>query len=273
MLDIMAVCEKHKDDFQRAISDSGFEAKGIFNSEMLMFVSVARELGVGRIIESGRARGQSTLVLCRCFREPVAIASVELRRYTRDSLIAMKRLRGCRNISLHFGDAGRVVPGLVSETCCVLIDGPKGDGALALAADVLRRPEVAAVFVHDVHKDSPHRKVMEEIFRYTAFSDDPAFVQRFQHLDEACWREQAIERPGWEPYRRGSLRMQSYSATLGVAFNGDSAIDEAALHDYFANVASRERLRTRFARAVRANLSKVSAPLWFVPYHLERVRR
>jgi predicted O-methyltransferase YrrM len=271
--EVIAACDRHVHEFERVTAGVGFESKGIFNSEMLMFVSIARELGARQVIETGRARGQSTTVLSRFFPEDIQIDSVELSRYTRDSVIALRRLRGRANLTLHFGDARTVVPGLIRRDCCVLIDGPKGDAALALAVDLLKQRQVLAVALHDVHRDSHHRAAVEEIFRHTAFSDDEEFVRRFERLDEVCWREQARATPGWGPYRRGTLRMRSYAATLAVAFANGNAIDEAACERYFSAVAPPARLRTRLLRRVRAGLRRSAAPLWFVPYHVERSRR
>lgn len=271
---VIQACEKHVKEFKGVVDQTGYEVKGIFNSEMLMLVSIVRELDVKIIIESGRARGQSTAIISKFLRDAHRIRSVEADRYTRDSLIALKRLHKYTNLELHFGDAFKLVPNLIEDRCCLLIDGPKGYGALRLAVDALRNKQVEAVFIHDVQLDTPHRTAMQNLFKTTFFSDDADFVQAFRYLDEVCWSEQEKIRPDWGPYRRGDQRMKSYSATLGVAFNGRNAISEDACQAYFGK---KERALTEVlygkAKAVRRHTPKlVQVPFWFALYHLEQVR-
>ena len=54
---------------------------GIWESEMFLFYAAVKPLAPKQILESGRARGKSTLILARCFPES-RIISVE---YERDS--------------------------------------------------------------------------------------------------------------------------------------------------------------------------------------------
>src|SRR6266478_2455361 len=66
-------------DFRRAIEtvprESGF--KGIGPRGMFFFYAAVRPLGPKQILESGRMRGESTLMLALCFPE-ARIVSVEL---------------------------------------------------------------------------------------------------------------------------------------------------------------------------------------------------
>src|SRR6266404_4229378 len=65
-------------DFRRAIEavprESGF--KGIGPRGMFFFYAAVRPLGPKQILESGRMRGESTLILARCFPQ-ARIVSVE----------------------------------------------------------------------------------------------------------------------------------------------------------------------------------------------------
>ncbi len=54
------------------------ERKGICVSEMFFFYAVVKPMAPRQIIESGRARGESTLALARCF-PGVPITSIEYR--------------------------------------------------------------------------------------------------------------------------------------------------------------------------------------------------
>ena len=65
-------------DFRRAIEsvprESGF--KGIGSRGMFFFYAAVRPFGPKQILESGRMRGESTLMLARCFPQ-ARIVSVE----------------------------------------------------------------------------------------------------------------------------------------------------------------------------------------------------
>lgn len=206
---------------------SDYELKGIFHSEMLALCALIKALNAGHVIESGRARGQSTEIIARFVeRRNIAFHSIEFDPTSVDVPLAARRLAPVIDqVSLVFGDAHKVLPGLLAERpTVVLIDGPKGAGALQLATAALRSESVRAVCMHDVHKDAqPHRGWLEDTFPHTWFSDDPAFVDRFSFIDEDCWRTQRTgsETKHWYPYRRGEKAMLSYSATLGVIFNQD----------------------------------------------------
>ena len=68
------------------------ERKGICPSEMFFFYHLAAPLAPRLILESGRARAESTLTLARCFPE-ARIVSVELMRDHPDVPLAEAQLR------------------------------------------------------------------------------------------------------------------------------------------------------------------------------------
>ena len=67
--DYISICSKVITRFEMAVKDILYQPKGIFNSEMLLVCAIAEQFGVNRIIESGRARGYSTIVLANYFRD------------------------------------------------------------------------------------------------------------------------------------------------------------------------------------------------------------
>lgn len=221
-------------EYQAVLEQSGdYQLKGIFHSEMLAFCALIVALDIRHVIESGRARGQSTEIIARCIKgRDIAFDSIEFDPASTDVALAELRLKPVSNeVNILFGDAHKVLPDLLDQRpTLVLIDGPKSAGALQLAVAALRNPNVRAVCIHDVHKNAqPYRGCMEDTFPYTWFTDDRAFVDRFSSLDEVCWRAQrtAPEMRDWYPFRRGIETMLSYSATLGVIFN--QGIDEQRL--------------------------------------------
>src|SRR5512133_4169593 len=105
MLDRDAAAELAQ--FQRLIAGVPYERKGILFSEMFFFWLCARTLRPRRILESGRARGQSTLILSHCFPD-AEILSVEYDRNSPDVAVAAERLQGRDNVRQLFGDATRL---------------------------------------------------------------------------------------------------------------------------------------------------------------------
>ena len=120
-----------------------YTVKGIINSKLLLVGSVIKMLECTLIIESGRACGQSTKVLSDFWGTNVYnIQSIEFNKFTENSIIAMKRLKGYKNLKLHFGHLFKIAQNLIERDCCVLIDGSKGRGAIRLTLDLLTNPLV-----------------------------------------------------------------------------------------------------------------------------------
>ena len=193
--DYISICSKVITRFEKALKGISYEPKGVFNSEMLLVCAIADHLGVNRVIESGRARGYSTIVLSNYFKyeNDFKIDSIEYNKYTADAVIAMRRLAGIRNLRLFFGNSFDLLSGLVSkEPCVVLIDGPKGRLATLLACMTLRNPNAKAVFIHDMHKIAEGRDLTENLFPDVFFTDDKNFVENFESLDDECWKQQQM---------------------------------------------------------------------------------
>ncbi|MBF0214164.1 MAG: hypothetical protein HQM00_11490 [Magnetococcales bacterium] len=181
-----------------------YEAKGILFSEMFFFYLGARSVAPRRILESGRARGQSTLILSLCFPE-LPVISIEHDPDSPDVPVAAQRLAERNNVELLFGDARVLLPDMAREGDVVLIDGPKGFAGLRLAFRLLASGKVAMVFIHDVGVGSPERAWLERIAPEALYSDHPEFAKVCHHLDgaagielpEANRFEQVYPRPGY----------------------------------------------------------------------------
>lgn len=155
---------------------------GIWESEMFLFYATVKPLAPKQILESGRARGKSTLIIARCFPES-HIISVEYERESENAPAAEAKLKNEPNVDLLYGDSRDLLPPRLQSGDAVLIDGPKDFRALKLGADLLSTGKTCAVFIHDFPPASPQRKFVEENFPGAWFGDDPLFV-RFQSLDE-----------------------------------------------------------------------------------------
>jgi len=197
------------------------------------------QLVAGVPYESGRARGQSTLLLALAL-PSVPILSVERSDGTADARIAEARLAPLANVSLRYGDAFEELPREVSEEDVVVIDGPKGWHALQLAIELMRDRHPAAVFVHDCYHGLDQRTFLERHVPETFFSDEPAFEELAAHLDEPCFEaahQSAGE--GWSPHRFDGAVQDSYGPTYAcIPYIPD--VDYAAV-----------RRKMAFSRAIR----------------------
>jgi hypothetical protein len=160
-------------------AEAGFG--GIWESEMFLFYAAVKPYAPKQILESGRARGKSTLILSLCFPES-RIVSVEYDRQSENAAAAEAKLKPCSNVELLYGDSRQVLPERLQTSNAVLIDGPKDFRALKLALDLLRTGKPCAVFVHDFPPNSPQRKFVDRNWPNAFFGDDPLF-RRFQSLD------------------------------------------------------------------------------------------
>jgi len=181
-----AVADRAEDllpEYQRIIASIPPEAGhgGIWESEMFLFYAAVKPFAPNQILESGRARGKSTLILAHCFPE-ARIVSIEYDRQSENVPAAEAKLKSESNVDLLYGDSREILPQRLQDGDAVLIDGPKDFRALKLAVDLLRTGKPSTVFVHDFPLGSPQRKFVERNFPNAFFGDDPLF-QRFQSLD------------------------------------------------------------------------------------------
>lgn len=201
----------------------GYEERGILHSEMLAVCGLCKQLDVEVVIESGRARGQSTYTLARFFEgTPTHIVSLELTRDA-DAAFAEERLRPFSHVELQFGDASVAIPSLLErfagKRIAILLDGPKGQPAIDLARDAMSRSaDVVACFIHDMRRATPQRATLESSPGRTFFTDDTSYVARFGSLDRACMPAPGapITSHTWRPNMKGNDPIPSYGPTLAV---------------------------------------------------------
>lgn len=172
-----------REEFAKLVAGIPYERKGILNSEMYFLWLCAQTVKPNRVLESGRARGQSTLILARCFPE-AEIISVEHDRNSPDVPVAAARLRDEPNVRLLFGDAARLLPDLARPGDIALIDGPKGFRGVRLALHLLAGGEVPLVFVHDTGPDTAERRFFEQTLPAARYSDEPQIAAATHELDD-----------------------------------------------------------------------------------------
>ena len=206
-----------------AIASEPYEPRGILHSEMALIIHICRRLGIEVVIESGRARGQSTYMLAKYLPDAV-IYSVELRNHP-DEAIARERLAGFGNIGLYSGDGAVMVPKLTGRDSesdpsrtAILLDGPKGAAAVSILEECFQYPHVLAGFIHDMRRldhgqPSPHRADAIARLPNHAFSDDPRIVSA------ASWMDATIIATGGPAGPAHEAVFGSYGPTVGVFLN------------------------------------------------------
>ncbi|MFL6648667.1 MAG: hypothetical protein ACJ8KO_11970 [Sulfurifustaceae bacterium] len=95
---------KEFDAFRSRIMGIPYERKGVLYSEAFLLYLCTLIAPPQRIQESGRARGQSTLLLSSLFPDRPVI-SVEFDARSPDTEVARLRLSGRTNVDVRFGDA------------------------------------------------------------------------------------------------------------------------------------------------------------------------
>lgn len=201
------------------IASEPYEPRGILHSEMALIIHICRRLGIEVVIESGRARGQSTYMLAK-YLPSVRIHSVELRDHP-DEAIAQDRLSRFPNVNLYHGDGALLLPRIVEahrQRIAVLCDGPKGAAAVGILQGAFRWPHVAAGFIHDMRRldhgaPSPHRADAIARLPNHAFSDDPRIVSA------ASWMDATIIAAGGPAGPAHEAVFGSYGPTVGVFLN------------------------------------------------------
>jgi hypothetical protein len=202
------------------IAAEPYEARGILNSEMALILTTILDHGIGRVIESGRARGQSTYMLAK-YLPDVDIHSIELRDGHPDETFAKHRLRGFKNVTLHYGNGAELVPLIAAGSnprTAILLDGPKGAAAVSILERCFKLPHVVLGFIHDMRRldhgqPSPHRAVAIDRLPLHEFSDDPAIVEASSWIDAGIVSNPMPCGPEFE------TEHGSYGPTVGLFLN------------------------------------------------------
>lgn len=225
----LANAPKLIDFFERLTANISYESKGILFSEMFFLVASIADLPVQRILESGRGRAQSTLILGQNFAQQ-EIISIEHNASSPDVEVAENRLRKLKNVSLRYGDSVDMIPKILKQGDIVLIDGPKYYKGLRLCLQLLQTGRTSAVFIHDCSQGTLERKFLERFIPGAFFSDAPDFVEMYSHIDDSC--KGVADSEGtviWNPHQWGGRPQRSYGFTLACvplipSFNYRSAI-------------------------------------------------
>jgi len=183
LISTLDIAQQHLAKFESMANGLDYERKGVLFSEMFFLYAAAQVVKPKRILESGRARGQSTLLLSYAFPE-AKIISVEHDKNSPDVRVAQARLADRSNVELLFGDATKILPQKLERGDVVLIDGPKGFRGLRLAFRLLMTDKPSLIFIHDCPLNSPERAFLDRHISGVFHSDAQEFVRNYAHLDQ-----------------------------------------------------------------------------------------
>jgi hypothetical protein len=178
-----------QEDLVKEVSEIKYLPRGIYNSEMLLMISVLKFLNVQTVLESGRARGHSTQLISKLLQNDdlhKSLISLDFKKDS-DSEYAETNLAQYPKTKLIYGDANSILKKIVrknfsqSDRYAVLLDGPKSFNALYLTAKLIRSeiPPVV-LFIHDMKKIEKDGKFSLQRYMCSVIFDRVFFSDEFQ---------------------------------------------------------------------------------------------
>ena len=207
-----------------SIAAEPYETRGIPHSEMALILHTCRRLSIEVVIESGRARGQSTALLSK-YLPDAKIYSVEQRSQHPDTVFGLERCASLPNVTLIDGDGRDALPRLAAfaapARCAILCDGPKGAAAVAVLEACFAYPHVIVGFIHDMRRldhgaPSPHRAAAIARLPHHKFSDEQALTAA------SSWMDANVLAAGGPVGPAHEAEFGSYGPTIGVFFNSQA---------------------------------------------------
>ena len=182
--EVLDVGKSLAEDFRKTTGYIPSSDRGILPSEAFFILVTSHPFRPVKIIESGRAQGQSTFLLGKIFTDS-KIISIEYDKDNPDAQIALEKLAELTNVQCLFGNSMEIIPKIFTDNDILVIDGPKDMKALMLTAIVSRRYKPRFVYIHDAYKGSILRNYLERSRFKCLYSDEPKFIQSFCFLDES----------------------------------------------------------------------------------------
>lgn len=230
-MNLIEIVSKYTPEYRKKTGENPYQERGVLPSEALLICSIIKDSGIKNLYESGRARGYSTKIFGDFFRDDkyLKITSIDIDRNSNDSKYSEKILKEYKNINLIYGDSTKMLSE-INKKSVVFIDGPKGDEAIILACDLIKNKNIKYIFIHDLHKDTFHRNLTENIFNNVFFTDNLEYVKNFRNIDDNAWK--SMEKNGEKPYVRKNKNINSYGSTLAMITNGENPLNESFYRNY-----------------------------------------
>lgn len=172
----IAVIDAYAPRFREATAGMPYIRRGVFWSELLAFAALADAAGARYVVESGTGLGFSARVLARLFPHVVTIG------------LEAKPDGLPDNVEFVMGDIVHNMWALdVPKSSAFLVDGPKNEMAVALAAKASKSyVGLKLIAIHDLSHGSPGRELAAMMFPNMTFTDSVAYVNAYGHMDAEC---------------------------------------------------------------------------------------
>lgn len=163
-----------------ALQNHKSEPRGIWPSEAIQMATVFASLAVPTIIESGRARAESTYLLSQLL-PSTDIISIDSDLTSEDAMFGKSRIDGIPNVETLDGKAKKLLSseiGKREENVGLFIDGPKGKEAIRLAKRLVKKhANISVIAFHDMHskvlgKSNASRHELDSSFDLVWFGDE-----------------------------------------------------------------------------------------------------
>jgi len=178
-----------QEDLIKEISKVKYLPRGVYNSEMLLVISVLKFLNVETVLESGRARGHSTQLISEILKNDdshKSLISLDFKKDS-DSEYAETNLARYPKTKLIYGDANFILKKIVrkkfsqSDRYAVLLDEPKSFNALYLTAKLIHsKIPPAVIFIHNMKKIEKDGKFPLQRYMCSVIFDRIFFSDEFQ---------------------------------------------------------------------------------------------
>lgn len=196
-------CNSYWDHFTGKLHQIGYRDKGIFHSEMFLFLAICRARAISWYVESGMRSGQSTKMIMEMTNMNLATFEKDNDDEIMATASEMAALYRDQWTYHYETDATKHMPMVVEQfapiyghTAC-LIDGPKGQPAIDLAQEMFKIQQVGVVAIHDQPESS---LVQAPEDARVIHSHDVAFRQEYgDPIDTTMpirWRNKYPKGPG-----------------------------------------------------------------------------
>ena len=146
--------------YKALVNIKKYQRKGIYHSELYLFWTLAKNMDIDTIVESGTYFGFTANRLAKLFPE-CRIVTYEL---SKERWKTAKKNCDKRIEVIH----GRLDQSILTKKTAIIIDGPKWMGAIELAEEIVDK--VAFVAIHDMYK---YVKELGNRFKYVVHTGNP----------------------------------------------------------------------------------------------------
>lgn len=154
---------KNINSFVEKLSNMNYLENSMFNSEIYLLYSIAKQMKLNMVIESGLDNGGSTEKLLNL----IEFQYIGIDINPNCSFISSNRYKNYSNFEFNNGNSIEILPTLVEKNkdknILIIIDGPKSREAIELKNKLLNYDHVKIIAVHDTY-DGLENENIDRVF-------------------------------------------------------------------------------------------------------------